>query len=183
LKNVFQEKLVTTFATSAPTVDRSDALQTAITTLTNNGFAITHRDAASASLTGPGLYSTKQNPILGATKVLLSVHNKSLNAEAELGGVDAMQRFLTRFPLLLGLGLGTVLGVVGGYLFGQQFGVGFGVPWAQGWKWMLLAIGVAMLPVSPWLFISPLISRMIRRRTQNALETLVRNASYSSRPV
>ena len=87
-----------------------------------------------------------------------------------------MRRFLMRFPFLLGLGLGLFFGVGGGLMFGQLFGVGFGVPWAQGWVWMLLALGFAMLPVTPWLVLSPMISKWIRTRTQNALQTLVRNA-------
>jgi hypothetical protein len=81
-----------------------------------------------------------------------------------------------RFPFMLGLGLGLFFGVFGGVAFGRQFGVGFGVPWAQGLTWMLFAIGIAMLPVTPWLFLSPMMSKMIRTRTQNSLTTLVTNA-------
>jgi hypothetical protein len=87
-----------------------------------------------------------------------------------------------RFPLILGLGLGLFFGVGGGIAFGQKFGVGFGVPWAQGWTWLLVAICVAMLPVTPWLFLSPMMSKMIRTRTQNALETLVKNAIQLPKP-
>ncbi len=174
---------MTTFTTSSTTQGSSDGvLESAITTLTNNGFAITHRGATSVSLTGPGLNSTRQNPILGASKITLVLRGNSIDADAELGGVDAMQRFLMRFPFLLGLGLGLLIGVGGGLLFGHQFGVGFGVPWAQGWQWMVVAIGGAMLPVAPWLILSPLMAKMIRKRTQDAVETLVRNAAFCSKP-
>jgi hypothetical protein len=168
---------VSTFSTSAATTrPTSDVLQRAIATLTNNGFAIITLDENSASLTGPGLNSTRQNPLLGASKVHLELCGQQLRLDAELGGVDSMRRFLMRFPLMLGLGLGLFFGGVGGIVFGRQFGVGFGVPWAQGLTWMLLAICGAMLPVSPWLLLSPMMSNMVRNRTQSALTTLVSNA-------
>lgn len=166
-----------TFSTSAVTTNPTeDVLQAALTTLTNNGFVITNRDKTSVDLTGPGLNSTKQNPLLGASAVHLELHGRKLHLDAELGGVDSMRRFLMRFPFMLGLGLGLSFGVFGGFALGRQFGVGFGVPWAQGLTWMLFAIGMAMLPVTPWLFLSPMMSKMIRQRTQDALRTLVTNA-------
>ena len=166
-----------TFSTFAVTKKTTqDVLQAALVTLTNNGFAIVNRDENSADLTGPGLNSTRQNPLLGASRIHLLLQGQQLRLDAELGGVDSMRRFLMRFPFILGLALGLLFGVVGGFTFGRQFGVGFGVPWAQGWTWLLVAIGGAMLPVSPWLFLSPMMSNMIRTRTQNALATLVQNA-------
>ena len=171
-----------TFSVSAVTENTTDdVLQSALITLTNNGFAIVNRDANSAELTGPGLNSTKQNPLLGASRIRLKREGEELRLDAELGGVDSMRRFLMRFPLILGVAFGLLFGVVGGFAFGRQFGVGFGVPWAQGWKWLLVAIGGAVLPLSPWLFLSPMMSNMIRTRTQNALATLVRNAVQLSK--
>jgi hypothetical protein len=158
--------------------DPKAVLDSAIATLTHNGFAITQRDAASAALTGPGLTSTKQNAILGASRVLLNVRGNRLEAQAELGGVDRMRRFLMRFPFLLALGIGLLLGVGGGLLFGAQTGTRFGAPWAPGWTWLLVTLGISMLAVSPWVVLSPLMSRAMRNRTQTALETLVRNAVF-----
>lgn len=168
---------MSTFTTSAMKAGPSDdVVHAALLTLANNGFAIVNRDENSADLTGPGLTSTRQNPLLGASKIHLELHGQQLRLDAELGGVDSMRRFLMRFPLVLGLGLGLFFGVCGGLLFGRQFGVGFGVPWAQGWMWLLVSLGFALLPVSPWLFLSPMMSNMIQTRTQSALTTLVQNA-------
>lgn len=165
-----------TYSTSAvSTRSTEDVLQAALATLTNNGFAIVNRDENTAELTGPGLNSTKQNPLLGASRIKLRLQDQQLCLNAELGGVDSMRRFLMRFPFLPGLGLGLLFGIIGGLTFRRQFGVGFGVPWAQGLAWMLFAIGGA-IPVTPWLFFSPVLSNMIRTRTQTALTTLVQNA-------
>ena len=163
-------------ASAATTLPTRDMLQFAITALANNGFAIVDRDDRSASLEGPGLKSTRQNPLLGASTIRLTLDDHQLRLDAELGGVATMRRFLLRFPVLLGLGLGLFFSVVGGFMFGRQFGVGFGVPWAQGWTWVLFALASAMLPVTPWLFLSPMISFRMRGRTQTALDTLVKNA-------
>lgn len=165
-----------TFSTFAVTPKSQNALQAALIPLINNGFAIVNRDENSANLSGPGLNSTRQNPLLGASKIQLKLQGQQLHLDAELGGVDSMQRFLMRFPFILGLSLGLLFGVVSGFTLGGVFGVGFGVPWAQGWTWLLVTIGVAMLPVSPWFFLSPFMSNMIRARTQNALVALVQNA-------
>jgi hypothetical protein len=170
--------MTTTYSTSASLHNRTtDSLQAALVTLTNNGFAITDRQRDSVSLSGPGLNSTRQNPLLGASQIELSIRGNELKVNAQLGGVDSMQRFLMRFPFLLGMGLGLMFCVVGGFTFGQLFGVRFGVPWAPGWKWILISMGIGLLPVIPWLVLSPLISQSIRKRTQRALDVLVNNAA------
>ncbi|MFN9639114.1 MAG: hypothetical protein ACK56W_03690 [Pirellula sp.] len=166
-----------TYTTSAIMPRPSEeTLQAALAILTNNGFTIVNRNERTASLIGPGLNSTKQNALLGASKICLKLEGNQLGLEAELGGVESMQRFLNRFPLLLGLVLGILFCLIGGFVIGQQFGVGFGAPWAQGWKWMLVTFGFSMLPVTPWIFLSPWIGKMLRTRTQLALNALVTNA-------
>jgi hypothetical protein len=154
-----------------------DGLQEAVKTFTANGFEITHWNSESVSLTGPGMYSNKQNPLLGASQVELAIQRGALHLNAELGGVETMRRFLYRFPFLLGLSLGLVFAVLGGFLLGRRFGVGFGVPWAPGWRWLAVAMASAMLPVAPWVVISPLIAASIGRRTERALQVLVNNAT------
>ena len=169
--------MTSTFSTSAKvTKPTGDALLAALNTLTNIGFAINSRDEHIAMLTGPGLNSTNQNPLLGASQICLALDGDQLRLDAQLGGVDSMRRFIMRFPFVLGLGGGVFFCVFSGFLFGAQFGVGFGVPWAQGLTWMLFVMGIATLSVSPWLLLSPMISKMIRTRTQNALTILVNNA-------
>lgn len=166
-----------TFSTSAvATKPLENVLQMALVTLTNTGFAIVKRDENSADLTGPGLNSTSQNPLLGASSIHLRVNGERLYLDAELGGVERMRKFLMRFPFMLGLGLGLLFGVVGGIFFGRLFGVGFGIPWAQGMTWLLVTIGGSMLPVAPWFVLAPMMSRMIRTRTQDALTILVQNS-------
>lgn len=166
-----------TFTAAAKLMGRpNEALDAVITMLASHGFAIVERDERSAILTGPRMTSTRQNPVTGVSRLILLVRGQELVAEAELGGVEAMQRFLWRFPLFLGLGLALLFGIGGGLLFGQKLGVGFGVPWAPGWQWLVVASGGALLPVTPWLLLAPLLSRNLARRTEAAVVTLVQNA-------
>ena len=176
--------MTTTFDTATASNDSSeDALKLAVSVLMRNGFRIVELDASSASLTGPGLNSTRQNPLLGATSIQLQADSRQLVAHAELGGVDRMRKFLFTFPPLLGMGLGLLMGIIGGLTFGKQFGIGFGVPFAQGWWWMVTAMVMCLLPVSPWLVLSPIMSNMIRKRTECAIESLIHNAQMMTKTV
>jgi hypothetical protein len=171
-----------TYATSAaiprPT---GEILQAALTVLTNNGFTIVNRDEFTAHLTGPGLNSTKQNPLLGASRIHLALAGNQMRLDAELGGVETMRRFLMTFPFLLGLGLGLLFAILMGF-FGQQSGDGLGGSSAEGWTWILMVFGYTMIPVAPWLVLSPLIVKRIRTRTQQALDALLTNAIQMTKP-
>lgn len=158
-----------------------DAIQAAVDALAHQGFRIEQDKGKSATLVGPGMHSTRQNPLVGASEITLRVEGGMLHAEAELGGVDTMRRFLFRFPLLLGLGLGLTFAVAGGLAGGRAFGGGFGVPWAPGWRWLLLGLAAGLLPVAPWLVLSPLMARRIRRRTESAIDALIHNATFAAR--
>lgn len=156
------------------------ALTSAISVLANNGFKILSREPEMSVLEGPGMNSTKQNALVGASKITLRAAGDCLRVEAELGSADRMRRFLMTFPFFLGMGLGLLFGISSGVVLGQAFGIGFGVPWAPGWQWLLFAMGISFLPVAPWLVLSPLIARSIAKRTRNALDLLVINASQMS---
>jgi hypothetical protein len=137
------------------------------------GFEVSTRNGSSIHLTGPGLRSTRQNPILGATGIVIQVQERRIQIQAELRGVEALQKFVKFFPLFLGLGLGLFFGIGGGFLFGNQSGVGFGIPGVPHWKWFVASMGFSFIPISPWLVLSPMMSRRILRRTQEALNSFM----------
>lgn len=156
--------------------DISQTFTNAIQVLESVGFKILSCDKQRAELQGPGLNSTKQNPLLGATAIQLHCLYDSIKLQASLGGVATMEYFLRWFPIGLGLVLGTLFALVGGVVFGRANGIPFGVPWAPGLTWLLVAYTLAFLPVMPWFFIAPWMTRMIRKRTTLALETLLQKA-------
>lgn len=166
---------MSTYQTSAPlSVDPDQSLLFAIMTLTSNGFAIDQQSKNNASLLGPGMNNTRQNPLLGASRVEVGIVGKQLQIQAELGALDRMKRFVTWFPLLLPLFLACVF-VVLGFTMGQPFAGAFGAN-NGGFTWVLIVIGICLLPGLPWLVLSPMMSRWMEKRTKQALDTLVNNA-------
>ncbi len=170
-----------TFTTSA-TIPKptEDVLQAALVILTNNGFAIVARDKYNAVLTGPGLNSTRQNPLLGASKITLAIDGDQLKLDAEIG--SALERFLKWLPLSVGLGTGLLL-LFQGLLFGYKFGVGFGVPQAQGWTWLWICIGGVLFFALPGLVLSEMMSSLVKGNTEVALTNLISNAKQISNAV
>lgn len=160
--------------------DAGKAFDAATTILTTNGFAITDRRQSTLEFTGPGLRSTRQNPLLGASRIRIGGGHAELSLDAELGGVAGMRRFLTIFPLAMAAGFAAFFGLGMGFMFGRTFGVGFGVPFAPGWRWFAFIAPIAVLPLAPWLFLSPMFARSIRSRTLRSLDTLLSNISVAA---
>lgn len=144
------------------------ALDTARQSFLPLGFAITEQAERRLALTGRGMMSSNQSPLCGATTVRFEVRDHAIRCEAELGGVRSMTRFLLWFPLLLDLVLVAVF-----------VGVWVGTDaWRQSmplWALVLLCVG----PVAPWPVLGPLMARWIRRRTEQALTTALRNMAQA----
>ena len=130
--------------------------------LTALGFRLTERTPGSVELVGPGMNSTRQSALVGASRIRISGGRSELAVEADLGGVEWMSRFVTLFPIGLVLGLGVVLSVVFSAVFGPGIWI-FAVAGAVG--------GNALL----WLVLGPMMARGIRARTNRALDTLLAN--------
>ena len=133
----------------------STAIETAQLQLMANGFKLDQPGETELIATGRGMHSTKQNPIVGASHVRITVSSSSINICAELGGVKFMQRFVYIFPPALGGFLALVFAFIPNFP-----------------KRVPL---MALLPILPWLVISPLMARWIKNRTTKALNTLVHN--------
>jgi hypothetical protein len=165
------------------TGDPQRLLAAAATILMTNGFAVVQQEGDQIEFIGPGLNSTKQNPLLGAARIVVSAKQGRLAVDADYGGVDSLRRFMIRFPLLLGLGLGCIFAVIslivflGFYLYGADFGPA----WTVAWLSPLFAIAVSLLSVSPWFFLAPWIRRHLERKTTFALDTLMTNVSHAAK--
>jgi hypothetical protein len=124
--------------------------------------------------------STRQPPIFGASQIRVSSNHGQLALDANLGGVANLRRFLIWFPLLMAIGLAVLIGGALGVVLGQALGMGFGVPFAPGWSWVGFAALVSLLPLSPWLVLSPVIIRALRTRTVEALDTCLSSIDVMS---
>jgi hypothetical protein len=120
-----------------------------------NGFKVEQPGESELAAIGPGMHSTKQNPILGVSRARIIVSANAINLHAELGGVKFMQRFVYIFPPALG------------FLLALVFACTPTMP-----RHAPLA---AFVPVLPWLVLSPLLAGWVKRRTIKAVDTLVYN--------
>jgi hypothetical protein len=142
--------------------DTESAFRLAESALTATGFRLTERAPESMELVGPGMNSTRQSALVGASRVRVRRGDATLELEAELGGAERMSRFVTLFPIGLVLFLGVVLSAV----FLIVFGAGM---------WIAPVAAVVGVNAGLWLFLGPAMARGIRARTERALDALLAN--------
>jgi hypothetical protein len=140
----------------------SKALEVARSTFLPQGFQIVASTDYELRVTGPGINSTKENPLKGITEASIVVRPSAsaIEMKATLGGVEKMKKFLTFFPLGMALLFLIIFGAVALSVPAMRNPVFFLTP---------------LLALSPWFFLSPWMSRMIARRTVQAIDTLLSN--------
>ena len=138
------------------------ALEVARLTFLPQGFQIVASTDYELRVTGPGLNSTRENPLRGITEasIIIRPSASAIEMKATLGGVEKMKKFLTFFPLGMAIFFLIVFGVLT-----------LTVPALRNPLFFLLPV----LPLAPWLFLSPWMSRMIAKRTVQAIDTLLNN--------
>ena len=142
------------------------AFDLAAAALTSLGFRITTRDSSTLDLTGPGMRSTRQSALLGASRIQVTRSADELTMQAELGGVTTMRRFVTFFPTGLVLFLCIFLSIIFSLVFDDRQWV---VP-------IVVASGTIMIV---WLILGPLMARSIHSHTCSALDALLDNMAVT----
>ena len=137
--------------------DADRAVRFGVETLTSQGFRITRHHAASAELAGPGMSSSKQNPLVGASHVEVRGRSGELSLVAQLGAVRRLIRVMALFLLGLALGLAVLFGI----LFRDRH--------------LLQILLLALAPFVAWPAILALLGIVFRKRTCAALDTLLDN--------
>ena len=128
-----------------------------------NGFQVSPSGRGEFLARGPGMRSTSQNPLFGVSEARVRAIGSQLEIHANLGGAQWMARFVLFFPPLLGVFLAIVLAAVFGAT-GQIQAL---------WFAPLIVAGAE----APWIVVGPLMARWIRRRTEKALDALLRSVS------
>ena len=131
------------------------AMETARTHFIANGFRLDQPSETELIAKGQGLYSTKQNPIAGVSRVRIVVSSGSVDIHADLGGVRFLQKFLYLFPLALAGLLALVFALIPSFPKHSPL--------------------VVFLPILPWVALSPLMAGWVKKRTIRALDTLAHN--------
>jgi hypothetical protein len=142
--------------------DPERAFDLAVAALTPLAFTIQGRSEVSLELAGVGMSSTRQSPLHGASRILISSARGALRLEAELDGARRMARFVVLFPVGLSVALGVILAVLFGVFLEDTRG--------------LLPVAVAAGGNSlVWLLVGPLLGRYIRARVHEGLDALLAN--------
>lgn len=122
-----------------------------------NGFLVSKKGEHDFQFTGPGMSSTKENPLVGVSTARIKLNGRQVTLEAELKSVRGMQWFIWIFPFAL-------CGILFLVLNGSRPS-GSPINWAS------------LLAVLPWIVLSPWMSRWMKRRTIRALDVLIENAA------
>jgi hypothetical protein len=157
----------------APTYDTSialgddggRALETSMLVLAAAGFRLAGKTASSAELTAPPSAGSLRNPLLGASRLRLSMQEGRLSVAAELGGAAYLSRLVHVLPLGLMAVLGLSLGIV--------FSLAFDGEQAADARTATLAALLGQVVV--WAVVGPLLARRFEARTRKALDTFVAN--------
>jgi hypothetical protein len=142
------------------------AFDLALSALTPLGFQAVTRDALSLELVGPGMNSTRQSALLGASRIQITRSGRELAIEAELGGVEWMGRFLVLFPIGLCLFLAVLFFVVFSLLFNNRL-------------WVIPVVAVTGGNALLWLFLAPYLTRVIKARTCRGIDALLNNMALT----
>ena len=144
------------YKTTVPfTGSSSAAMEAARSQFMANGFKLDQFSDEQLVVTGPGMYNNQQNPIVGISHAKITVSSSTIEICAELGGVKFMQMFIYIFPPALGIFLALVFACIPSFPRRASL--------------------TAILPVLPWVVISPLMARWLKNRTTKAVDTLVHN--------
>ena len=144
---------------TVPFADAAKVLDALTGVFVQHGFRIGEKSETAVELTGPGMISSRQSPLVGISKTRIHRANGSLSIEAEF---DSIRRLLKYMGFLIA-GLAVFFMVLFGILFTRQ-----GKPIGR-------VIIVSLVPLAPWPILIPIIGKFLKRRTSRALDTLVHN--------
>lgn len=128
-------------------------------TLTGLGFRVVREEANSIELSGPGMISSGQNSLVGASKVTIITIGREVTIEAEFGGV---RRLIGGICVLI-LGLAVFFFVL----------FGFVIPVEKPAMRFILPL----CPLAPWPILLPWMTWLFKRRTARAFDGLLESVA------
>jgi len=133
----------------------------ALQTLLPLGFQVEAQGSSHLIVSSKGFRSTRQHPLQGITRAEFNASRSALTVKAELGGVDWLARFI--LILVLGMAAFDTLLFTGLWYFLDELHQS---------TWML---AIPLASFLPWIFLAPYMIRMFKKRTVDALKTLLDN--------
>jgi len=135
------------------------ALEVAKNVFIQHNFQIVRGSDTEVEFTGPGMLSSRQNPLVGISRVCIRGTSGNLSIEAEFGGIRRLTKYLVLF-------------IVGMAIF---FLVFFGIILPKQGQPADKIILISLAPFIPWSVIIPLMAMWMKSRTAKSLDTLLNN--------
>ncbi len=134
-------------------------LEVAKNVFIQHNFQIVRDSDTEVEFTGPGMLSSRQNPIVGISRICIRGASGNISIEAEFGGI----RKLTQYLVVFIVGMAIFFVVFLGILLPKQ---------AQPLNKTILK---TLAPFVPWPVLIPLIHIWMKSRTSKALDRLLTN--------
>ena len=134
-------------------------LEVARNVFIQHNFQIVRDSDTEVEFTGPGMLSSRQNPMVGISRICIRGSSGNLSLEAEFGGIRKLTKYLVFF-------------IVGMAIF---FVVFFGILFSKQGQPLNKTILISLAPFIPWPVIIPLMYLWMKSRTSKALDVLVNN--------
>lgn len=135
------------------------------------GFIRCDGHGSKARFQAPGMNSTRLNPLRGATTIEVLHSNNEVIFQADLGGLKQIRTLLTWLPAGLGIFFFLMV-LIGGYIGGLWGKVPLWNDRINGYDWFVYPLVLGMTPVLPWIFITPLMIKRLRKKFVKAFEEL-----------
>ncbi len=135
------------------------ALEVAKNVFIQHNFQIVRDSDSEVELTGPGMLSSRQNPLVGISRVCIRGTSGNISIEAEFGGIRKLTKYLVLF-------------IVGMAIF---FLVFFGIILPKQGQPADKIILISLAPFIPWPVIIPLMAMWMKSRTAKSLDILTNN--------
>jgi hypothetical protein len=148
--------------------DSRRAMDFVMAALTAAGFRIEKSNDTTLSATAPMMMSTRQNPLLGASRLEIAISGGSLTARADLTGARRLFQILgVMMVAMMAIGeTATILLVSLHKYHGRTPG--------------RLVEFIPLMALSPWPILLPLMYQFTKRNARRAVQTLLHNAAMAS---
>jgi hypothetical protein len=139
--------------------EASAATRRIVESLTALGFRVVTQNRDLLELAGLGMSSSRQNPLVGASKVTIRSLGREVAIEADFG---AVRRLIRTLGIVI-FSMAILFLVLTGFVIPIELPV--------------LRYILPVLPLAPWPFLLPWMSGLFQRRTARALDALLENVA------
>jgi len=134
-------------------------LEVAKNVFIQHNFQIVRDSDTEVEFTGPGMLSSRQNPIVGISRICIRGTSGNISIEAEFEGIRKLTKYLVCFIVAMAI----------------FFVVFFGILFSKQDQPLNKTILISLAPFAPWPVIIPLMYKWMKSRTSKALDRLMTN--------